>query len=69
MQSIVRSQVSCGHETNIQVGLNDGIVPGNGLRSDLKVYILKIMVGVCTGPVANACYASSRTECAHAGPT
>ena len=26
------------------------------------------MVGVRTGPVANACYASSRTECAHAGP-
>ena len=24
--------------------------------------------GVCTGPVANACYAPSRTECAHAGP-
>ena len=25
VQSIVRSQVSCGHETNIQVGLKDGI--------------------------------------------
>ena len=26
------------------------------------------MVGVCTGHVANACYAPSRTECARAGP-
>ena len=26
------------------------------------------MVGVCTGPVANVCYAPSHTECAHAGP-
>ena len=26
------------------------------------------MVGVRTGPVANACYAPSRTKCAHAGP-
>ena len=45
-------------------------VAGNGLRSDLKVYILKIIHGVCTGPrpVANACYAPSHTECAHAGP-
>ena len=25
VQSIVQSQVSCGHETNIQVGLKDGI--------------------------------------------
>ena len=25
VQSIVRSQVSCGHEINIQVGLKDGI--------------------------------------------
>ena len=45
-------------------------VAGNGLRSDLKVYILKIIHGgcVCTGPVENACYAPSRTECVHAGP-
>ena len=71
MQSIVRSQVSCGHETNIQVGLKDGICGRKRpQKRSQSVYFenYSCMVGVCTGPEANACYAPSRTECAHAGP-